>query len=552
MNTTPELLTELTHKTGRLLVVRSVSEGARPRLEREFTLDAQRALRRWWRGLAKEIEPLWPAMRAQANAVKASRGSARAKRRVADELLRDLLQPLVSWGLHSTERRAMQRTLREHSFRAYDLGAVDALRAMGFLATSRKSRALERRAAREEVSKVAEEIVFELTDGEIIDALLNRPVVTGAGLSHEVVKDARILIRDKLYLGTTDVHDLAKEISSGAGIPEWRGLKIARTETQVAYNQATFDEYKRSKVKRKMWVDVGDLRERDAHLTNGAQGWIPMDEAFADGAMHPGDPSGTGGVFNCRCGLQADLADPTLMLEPWAGGPLPIPSVVPPSIPGKPPAKKPPAKPVVPEGVSEVGVPEVVRKPAGEVPAAKPRPKAKPTKLTSEQWAASLSEKELAAVRGFTGADYSAMRICQNTGRLCDDFTKELIASLESAAKRSPAFKGQVYRGLHFNTEDEFARFVAGVQKNKGLVDKGFTSTSADIKVARGFAADTGGEQRGVLMSIKSKRGMDLSKLSGYQEEKEVVLRAKAKLKFTGQMSKDPVTDQLVMFFEEV
>ena len=73
------------------------------------------------------------------------------------------------------------------------------MRAMGFAATSRRVQELEKRVA---VSKAAGDIVFELTDAELINELEGRPIVVGAGLAPSVVEDARKLIRDELFWGT--------------------------------------------------------------------------------------------------------------------------------------------------------------------------------------------------------------------------------------------------------------------------------------------------------------------------------------------------------------
>lgn len=90
-----------------------------------------------------------------------------------------------------------------------------------------------------------------------------------------------------------------------------RGENVGRTESMASLNGAQFEAYRQAVQKgsvqpnavRKVWVATRDLRTRDTHRAlNGDS--VGLHEAFANGLMYPGDPSGPAAeVINCRCRL---------------------------------------------------------------------------------------------------------------------------------------------------------------------------------------------------------------------------------------------------------
>lgn len=88
------------------------------------------------------------------------------------------------------------------------------------------------------------------------------------------------------------------------GYTEGRARTIARTEVHNATQRGTFAGYKQAGVPIKIWVAVGDLQTRDAHMLADGQERpidIPFDVA-GEKLMYPGDPNGSGGnTINCRC-----------------------------------------------------------------------------------------------------------------------------------------------------------------------------------------------------------------------------------------------------------
>lgn len=237
--------------------------------------------------------------------------SQKDKRTLADELLDELFRPLSRDLLESDERTAIEHHLRIHWMRMAEFGGVTALQAMGFAATSRRVQQLEKKSV---VRKAVGDVVFEITDPEIIDAIENRVIVTGARTTQAMVTDARNLIRDQVYLGSSSTQAVAKMLASSEGFPLWYAHRIARTEAQQAFQLTMHNTYRRSGVKRTEWVTVGDRRVREEHRANEAAGPRAMGRTFPSGEEYPGQTSP-----NCRCTLQPDLSDPNLLLEPWTG-----------------------------------------------------------------------------------------------------------------------------------------------------------------------------------------------------------------------------------------
>jgi len=84
---------------------------------------------------------------------------------------------------------------------------------------------------------------------------------------------------------------------SGTGV--YRSMMIARTEVHTASSYAMHESARQSGVaQQKAWLTAGDERVRDSHMANEAEGWIDFDQAYSNGAAHPGDGPDT---INCRC-----------------------------------------------------------------------------------------------------------------------------------------------------------------------------------------------------------------------------------------------------------
>lgn len=92
------------------------------------------------------------------------------------------------------------------------------------------------------------------------------------------------------------------------GTIESRAYRIARTELGMAMNtghdlgaRQAADEF--GLEMEKGWASARDDRVRDSHAALHGE-FVPMDEAFSNGLMYPGDPDGPAEeVINCRCVL---------------------------------------------------------------------------------------------------------------------------------------------------------------------------------------------------------------------------------------------------------
>lgn len=96
--------------------------------------------------------------------------------------------------------------------------------------------------------------------------------------------------------------ELIKRIEKTYGnIKLSRAATIARTEVHNATQYGTIQGYKQGGLTTKIWVAVLDSETRDSHaVADGEE--VPIDTAFSNGLLFPGDPAGDPAeVINCRC-----------------------------------------------------------------------------------------------------------------------------------------------------------------------------------------------------------------------------------------------------------
>lgn len=85
------------------------------------------------------------------------------------------------------------------------------------------------------------------------------------------------------------------------GITKARATTIARTEVHNSTQYGTIEGYKQAGLNTKIWVTVGDSNVRHSHASVDGEE-VPIDAAFSNGLMFPGDPNGSAAeVINCRC-----------------------------------------------------------------------------------------------------------------------------------------------------------------------------------------------------------------------------------------------------------
>ena len=351
-----ELAAKLRRNHSRLVVLKAIDEGLRPAMERDFQKKFTHLLSLWFQEFAKQLRPVLPELQKRAVVFRNIPYRERMKRsrhiEAIDAAIDELFVPVREWAYESAERRVLDSLLFRYAFQMYHVGGVAALNAMGFTARFPSKRFLEVAKSadfdfRLPVVKAAGDLVFELTDEEIRSALQDRAIEHGAGITEQVIKDGRKIVRDEMFLGAKTAQETGEIIASGAGIPEWRGLKIARTEAGQAFNLASYRQYETSGVKYNQWLTVGDRRVRPEHILNETGGPVAVGKPFPNGQLHPGDGPQS---INCRCSLIPDLSDPDILLEPWDGSPGFHSKTIPPPIAPKPKIPVPPAglkKPVV-------------------------------------------------------------------------------------------------------------------------------------------------------------------------------------------------------------
>ena len=118
-------------------------------------------------------------------------------------------------------------------------------------------------------------------------------------------------IREGIDGGET-MDELSDRVEGEFGdIEDGRAELIASTESQALYGTAQADAIDRAGFATKRWVSMDDSLVRPSHADCEAEGDIPIDEAFSNGLMFPGDPDAddAGEVCNCRCYLAAGISE---------------------------------------------------------------------------------------------------------------------------------------------------------------------------------------------------------------------------------------------------
>ena len=320
-NSDANLEARLLEKTQKLLITKAVSGDFRLAIEKSFADDSAKILSRVMRILSTMMKDggYLQLFSRQARLINMSFTRQRDRRREFNSVIREQLFDLLDFLYTLSERRAFQRVHRLHTRMAYEYGAVTALRSMGFGARSERLENFERELVKKAPLGVDEVIEFGLSDEEILFWLESGTIASGTTLGVVAIESARKTIADNMVLGNLGIDEVAEKIASSLDVTDWKALQIARTETQVAFNSAMNDQYVRSKVGRRQWITVGDRRVRPAHVTNEAVGWVEYPNAFPNGAMHPGEGPDS---INCRCSIQADLSDPSTLIQPWEGQPM--------------------------------------------------------------------------------------------------------------------------------------------------------------------------------------------------------------------------------------
>ena len=116
----------------------------------------------------------------------------------------------------------------------------------------------------------------------------------------KVINDAQVTGEAISTISGAIKEEFAKDLII---MQRYEAERIARTEVIGASNKGSFDGAKNSGLDiKKGWLTSGLPGVRDTHLSYELRGYINMEEEFAPGLLHPGDPNGAPEeIINCRC-----------------------------------------------------------------------------------------------------------------------------------------------------------------------------------------------------------------------------------------------------------
>lgn len=101
---------------------------------------------------------------------------------------------------------------------------------------------------------------------------------------------------------------------------------------------------------------------------------------------------------------------------------------------------------------------------------------------------------------------------------------------LDSIISKMPAYDGEIYRGMGFDTQQQADAFINEFTKNHTVNMKHVSSWSSSEGVAKSFSRQLG--NIGVVIKVKNKSGVGIRHLSRFQREEEVLVSSNTKYKF--------------------
>ena len=150
---------------------------------------------------------------------------------------------------------------------------------------------------------------------------------------------------------------------------------------------------------------------------------------------------------------------------------------------------------------------------------------------------ANIPTPELAAVRGYTTADYSMLNSALRTQDAAElTRLKPYLDSAVAGMEKLPNYEGTVYRGTSLSP-DILAKYVPG----QTVVEDAFTSTSKTLQ------ASFDGNTKFVIQSLQ---GKDVSLLSKYPGEQEILFRPGSPFKVLSNST--DASGQTTIFLKEI
>lgn len=298
------------------LATKLATRGERLNLERKFFLDVFPFTARWYDRIANvfiesgTIERVYISAQVLGSIAATESGLKRnvAYRTLIDETLNNTISSAVEELLNDPMRREWLDKIRDWKYKSFDLGAVHALRLMGFQAEGEFTS-----------FKAAETPVkFHLSNQQLIMDMDILAIPAVSSIMATTIKEARTSIRNTIFIQGKNVDEAIKQVRAMHIMSRAEALKIVRTETQAGYGLGMQQVYEKSGVEKKEWWTVGDHRVRASHTSNAVDGEIPVQSMFSSGQKHPGDVSGgVHNMVNCRCSLIPVKGQS--VISPWTG-----------------------------------------------------------------------------------------------------------------------------------------------------------------------------------------------------------------------------------------
>jgi hypothetical protein len=169
----------------------------------------------------------------------------------------------------------------------------------------------------------------------------------------------------------------------------------------------------------------------------------------------------------------------------------------------------------------------------------------------------------LESIQKYTLMDYSGINNYMKNPQNFDDLPKDVLDNLKNKVsnikkfmKNAPKFEGLSFRGLQYHLNDleskrRWELFIKNIEGSKEIKFSSFLSTTTDKNVALHFAKKQyfGTNIKSCIMTIKTKSGVSIEKLSQVSSEKEILLDNNKIYKITKINKDDP--DKIYVQLEE-
>lgn len=120
------------------------------------------------------------------------------------------------------------------------------------------------------------------------------------------------------------------------------------------------------------------------------------------------------------------------------------------------------------------------------------------------------------SIRDWTVGNYASVRKLQMQGRASVE-----ADDLDDFIKNSTPYKGNIYRGITFESTDEAMRQLT---KSDILKQTAHSSWSSSEKIAREFAYARSPKEQSVLIETVNKTGASIKNLAAFADELEVLV----------------------------